>query len=134
MPIQRVAFFVDGFNLYHAIDDLKRQDLKWLSLRELAQSYIHQPGEKLVKVVYFSALATWDKQKRARHMEYIKALEATGVETNIAHFKKAQKYCIRQQRRCVFYEEKQSDVALAIMVLDDAHRGLFDKSSFGNSG
>ena len=34
MP-KRVAVYVDGFNLYHAIDELRDNQLKWLDLWQL---------------------------------------------------------------------------------------------------
>ena len=54
----RVACYVDGFNLYHAIHDLQKPHLKWVNLWALAQS-ICRSGETLTKVAYFSAYATW---------------------------------------------------------------------------
>ena len=33
----RVACYVDGFNLYHAINDLNKPHLKWLDIRAVAQ-------------------------------------------------------------------------------------------------
>ena len=35
---KRVACYVDGFNLYHAIDDLRKPHLKWVNLWALAES------------------------------------------------------------------------------------------------
>ena len=37
-----VSFYVDGFNLYHAINGLHRPQLKWLNLRELAISFLEK--------------------------------------------------------------------------------------------
>ena len=73
----RVACYVDGFNLYHAVNDLNRPHLKWLDIRALAQS-ICRPRD-LAKTAYFSAYATWLPDKYARHREYVAALKETGV-------------------------------------------------------
>jgi hypothetical protein len=54
----RVACYIDGFNLYHAIADLGKPHLKWVDLFALAQS-LCRAEETLVKVAYFSAYATW---------------------------------------------------------------------------
>lgn len=48
--------YVDGFNLYHAIDELRQDSLKWLCLRQLAESIL-RPDENLKMVKYFSAYA-----------------------------------------------------------------------------
>jgi hypothetical protein len=37
---KKVNVYVDGFNLYHAIDGLGDQRLKWISLRTLAFSFV----------------------------------------------------------------------------------------------
>lgn len=34
---RRFIAYVDGFNLYHAIDDLRRPELKWLDLQGLCR-------------------------------------------------------------------------------------------------
>jgi hypothetical protein len=54
----RVACYVDGFNLYHAIHELNKPHLKWLDIRALAASLCRE-GETLTKVAYFSAYPTW---------------------------------------------------------------------------
>ncbi len=39
--MKKVAFFIDGFNLYHAINDDERyKKYKWLDLNSLAKKFI----------------------------------------------------------------------------------------------
>lgn len=77
----RVACYIDGFNLYHAIDALNDPLLKWTDLKALASSYLGK-DDRLVRTVFFTAFNTWDQGKRQRHVNYVKALEATGVVTS----------------------------------------------------
>lgn len=114
----KVACYIDGFNLYHAIDAFKDQTLKWTDLRKLASSYLRE-GETLEKVVFFTALNTWDKSKRQRHLNYVNALEATGVQVILSRFETPKKYCHKRERYCPIREEKQTDVALAIQMMAD---------------
>lgn len=86
----RVACYIDGFNLYHAIDALGDHLLKWIDLRSLAQSYLGADDE-LIRTVFFTAVNTWDQAKRQRHVNYIKALEATGVDVVRSRFDRVQK-------------------------------------------
>lgn len=67
-----VNVYIDGFNLYHAIDKLKDNRLKWLDLKKLANTLIRQ-GESLGDVSFFTAVVTWDKGKENRHREYLAA-------------------------------------------------------------
>lgn len=55
MEPRRVACFIDGFNLYHAIADLRQSYLKWIDLWALASRVVKPQSEALVAVYYFSA-------------------------------------------------------------------------------
>ena len=55
--MRRVIAYVDGFNLYHSIDDLQKPYLKWVNLWALATS-ICGANETLTKVYQFTALPT----------------------------------------------------------------------------
>ena len=97
--MDRVAFIIDGFNLYHSICDAERDlgsssSTKWLDIRSLCLSYIYLFGKTAVlsEIHYFSALAKHLEASKPdvteRHSEFIKCLEATGVMTQLNRFKK----------------------------------------------
>lgn len=120
----RTACYIDGFNLYHAVDGLGDPTLKWTNLAALARSYMRE-GDELVRTVFFTAFNTWNAEKRGRHVNYVKALEAYGVETSLSRFDKVRKHCHTQVRYCDMREEKQTDVSLAITMLSDCYeRGI----------
>jgi uncharacterized LabA/DUF88 family protein len=121
-----VSFYVDGFNLYHAINGLHRPQLKWLNLRELAISFLEKE-ETLAGVTYFTARMVWNPQKLQRHREYINALIAHDVVVVESKFLRTNKYCNGYEQYCDFYEEKQTDVAIAVRVLSDAYAGLMQR-------
>lgn len=123
----KVSFYVDGFNLYHAIRGLGRPELKWLSLHALATSFLEKQ-DTLAGVTYFTAPMVWDPEKYHRHQAYIAALEATGVDVIQSRFLKSNKYCKEFERYCDFHEEKQTDVAFAVRVLRDAQLGVMDRA------
>lgn len=116
----RVACYVDGFNLYHAVAALGDDTLKWLNLASLAESYVRD-GETLVRTAFFTALNDWDAEKRRRHVNFITAQQAFGVEVITSRFDKVSKYCHKQGRYCPMREEKQSDVAIATEMLSDCY-------------
>lgn len=123
----RAAFYVDGFNLYHAIDNLQAPHLKWLDLWALGRLLIPQESEMLVKVVYCSAFATHMPDKMIRHRAYTAALRASGVDCVMGNFKKRPPTtCKNCGRTWTTHEEKESDVNLAIHLIDDAHLNIFD--------
>ncbi|WP_433942518.1 NYN domain-containing protein [Brevundimonas diminuta] len=120
--LYKVGWYVDGFNLYHALDALRDPTLKWLNLRSLAESYL-KPTQQLERVVFSTAYNTWDAGKRSRHLMYVKALETAGVDVIPSKFDKVRKYCRKEERYCDFNEEKQSDVNLAVEALADVYDG-----------
>lgn len=123
----RVACYVDGFNMYHALDSLSMPRLKWLNLKALAASFLGAADE-LVATYYFTAVHTHDPQRCSRHRRYIDALRAVGVEVIESKFQSVDKFCRRSQRSCPFLEEKQTDVALASRLLVDAMENFMDRA------
>lgn len=116
----RTGVYFDGFNLYHAIDALDEPQLKWLDLHSLATSYVNK-GDSLDRVVFFSALSTWDKGKRQRHIQYVDALQYLGVDIVLSRFEKVRKRCHSYDRWCHLREEKQTDVAMSVTMLLDCY-------------
>ena len=120
------GFYVDGFNLYHAVKALARPELKWLNLKDLAASFLRQ-GDTLSSVCYFTAVQSFPAYKAARHRRYIDALKAQGVEVITSNFQQVQRNCRDYARSCRFQEEKRTDVALASRYLMDAVQGVADR-------
>lgn|GEM_PF-698725 len=124
--MNRVVCLVDGFNLYHSLREVERghgHSLRWLDLNALCSSLLHAvPGRcEVAGIVYFSAMARHREAARpgavARHLRYVDALQATGVETILGHFKRRQvrcPYCGRVRDR---WEEKQTDVGIAVRLV-----------------
>jgi NYN domain len=125
--VTRVCCYFDGFNLYHAIDELGRPHLKWVDLSALARTML-RPGESLACVRYFSAYATWLPGPYARHRQYVAALEATGTTPVMAHFKDKYRSCRRCGHSWKAHEEKETDVRLALAVLEDGYDDLYDRA------
>lgn len=141
MPRTRVSCFIDGFNLYHAISDIdkpwkfsgsnwvsKKQYLKWVNLRGLAEAFINNSTDNLEDVFYFTALAYWRTDDKNRHLSYMSALKHFNVTTILGNFKEKTKGCRKCGASWKDHEEKESDVNLALYVLNEAHKNSFDKA------
>ena len=126
MRKKRAAFYFDGFNLYHALDALRQEHLKWLSLRALGNLLIPSRDEELSSVVYFTAYLTHKPDKLVRHRAYIAALEATGVECVLGRFKYSDVRCRTCGSQWRSYEEKETDVNIGIRIVRDAFHNVFD--------
>ncbi len=77
---ERVICYIDGFNLYHAIDDTEKHYLKWVNLYALYNNFIDQNLHELYSIKYFTAINNWNSQKQARQSAYLTALESVGVK------------------------------------------------------
>jgi hypothetical protein len=133
---ERVAVYVDGFNMYHALDDLKTPRYKWLNLWRLSELLISKNTQRLVRVYYFTASPdhfqnTKSVDKLLRHRAYTAALRAKGVVCIHGSFaERARTYKGGAQYRAtwVHMEEKKTDVALALNVLNDAYLDVYDRA------
>ena len=125
--MKRVNVYIDGFNLYHAIDALKIPHLKWLDLAALSRSLLRN-GETLGTVYYFSAFATWLPPAYARHRDYVAALKHQGVTPVMGHFKNKPRSCSACGAKWVGHEEKETDVHIAVRLVADALRDEFDRA------
>lgn len=123
----RVVAYIDGFNLYHAIDDLNRPHLKWLDLWALCTDLL-KPGDVLEAVNYFSAYYTANEKRHRRHERYVHALEAHGVTVHLGQFKRKQVFCKDCRKSSPAWEEKETDVHLAVRMVADAFQDNFDKA------
>ncbi|MGD9838278.1 MAG: NYN domain-containing protein [Afipia sp.] len=130
----RVLCYIDGFNLYHAIDDMSRASrgelnhLKWLDLNKLMTFFIDPKVHKIEYIKYFSAYATWKPKQHERHQIYTKALASTGVQMIMGQFKEKEIYCPLCKLTHIGHEEKESDVNIAVHLVADAHTNAFDQA------
>ncbi|HXH41114.1 MAG TPA: NYN domain-containing protein [Thermoanaerobaculia bacterium] len=85
----------------------------------------------LVGVHYFSALAhhlKWVKPGvTVRHEHYADVLRATGVSVQFGNFKQKQVKCRWCKRKFTRHEEKETDVAVAMKVLEIFHQDCADR-------
>jgi uncharacterized LabA/DUF88 family protein len=134
MPKIRVACYIDGFNVYHAIDDMSRVQrgklnyLKWVDLWSLMERFIDPNVHEIRAINYFSAYMTWHPDREARHRQYVKALEARGVKTVMGRFKEKDAYCKNCKTTYMAREEKESDVNIATHLISDAYEDEFDQA------
>lgn len=79
-------------------------------------------------VEYFTTLATWDAGKISRHQLFIRANEEQGVVVTYGEFKRKQRHCGLCHQMFWSREEKQTDVNIALRLLELAVQGRYDKA------
>ncbi len=125
--MKKVAFLIDGFNVYHSILRIKKDtgySTKWLDLQSLCKSYLPLFGKEAVleNIYYFSAIPYHLKDSKPhkihRHEQYIRCLKTTGIQVILGRFKNKDVYCHRCKSMILKHEEKETDVSIAIKLLE----------------
>ncbi|MCP8937832.1 NYN domain-containing protein [Alsobacter sp. SYSU M60028] len=124
----RGAVYYDGFNLYHAIDDLNAPHLKWCNLWKLGELICRGHARTLGKAVFCSAYFPGDHGKKIRHERYVEALTLTGVETILGHTTREPQQCPKPDCSHVWdiVREKATDINLALAIFAGAMDDLYD--------
>ncbi len=129
MHRQRVISFIDGFNLYHAISIHNRPELNWTDLKALSRVFLKSYSEDLSQVLYFSAYADHVSESTKKCQKaYIRALELKGVTPVLGYFKKKDRKCPTCDYKWIGHEEKETDVNIALFLLDLAYQDAFDRA------
>ncbi len=128
--MKKVSVLIDGFNLYHAIEKLNKPHLKWVNVVKLAECFIDPLHEEIYRVLFFTASPKHTPLKvQIKHEFYTKELMQHGVQVVEGKFK--QKFIdfrhngeMHQKKT---HEEKETDVNLALAILEDAYEHISDK-------
>jgi len=134
--------YIDGFNLYYGAV-INNPEYKWLDLVKFCESIL--PGENVKKIKYFTAsiLGLNDENAPRRQKIYWRALKELypqKVEIIEGHFKKHPRKYYRVKKLRTGYkllqekvwvlrvEEKCTDVNLAVHLVNDAWKNLYNKA------
>ena len=127
--MERVAVYVDGFNMYYGLREAGWQRYFWLDFRRLAANLL-RPNQCLALVRYFTARVSSEPNnpdKPKRQSTYLEAL------ATLPDFHIHEGYHAIKERRCpncssLFQsrEEKMTDVNIAVELLGDAQDDVFD--------
>jgi uncharacterized LabA/DUF88 family protein len=133
-----VAALIDGFNLYHALDEYDRgrdeaektqyRKYKWLCLTSLVRRFVAPKTETLKLVEYFTTYTPWNLVKQGRHRRYVMAQLSMGVKVTFGEFKERRIRCKSDcKKEFSRWEEKQTDVNIATRLLELAQSQDFGK-------
>lgn len=126
--IERVAWFVDGFNLYYSLKELKNGKYLWLDLTKLADNFI-RPYQSNLVMRYYTASAQMRAESALRQSFYLEALIANPtfpIHLQVNNFSTSYWYCKDCDGKNKSYSEKQTDVALGVSMLKGALLDEYD--------
>lgn len=144
MEKNRVLVLIDGYNYYHKLkeyQDKYNKCVKWLNYKSLVESWLTEEDDKdSIQIYYFSAIATWrGAGSVTRHKIYIKALEDVGIIPVYGEFKEKKTQRCKSTEKCsnctcepdrkklIRHEEKNSDVNLAITLIEKSLKQEYNK-------
>ncbi len=121
--------YVDGFNLYYGLRSKGWRRYYWLDIRSLAWNLL-RPGQSLTMVRYFTA-RIWpqadDPGKPERQAAYLEALTTLpDLYIHYGYYLAKDRGCPRCGATWKTYEEKMTDVNIAVELLGDAQDDVFD--------
>ncbi len=125
--MHRVRAYIDGFNLYYGMHTAYGRQYLWLDVQALAHGVL-KPGQQLDRVTYFTARLRQQGDTFIRQTRYLEALSAycTCLDIVEGRFQKKRKRCWACGAKWISYEEKETDVSIAISLVEDAARGAYD--------
>ena len=127
--MKRVAFYIDGFNLYHGLIDKGWRRYLWLDLRRLGENLLRE-NQTLVAVRYFTSRVNPepdDPAKLVRQNTYLEALETLpDLHIHLGYFAPRTRLCRACGGERETYEEKMTDVNISVKLLGDAQDDVFD--------
>jgi uncharacterized LabA/DUF88 family protein len=82
--------------------------------------------DALADIFYFTALVTWDDGKAKRHKAFIRAQEFYGVTPVYGQFRDVTKRCSVCKQEYSTFEEKETDVNIAIKLYERAGADAYD--------
>ena len=123
----RVIACIDGLNLYYGLKAKHGRKYHWLDLQRLATSLL-RPGQRLAGVRYFTARIRNQPASEQRQEDYLIALAACCPDIVIVEgrFQERTTVCLSCRASRIVYEEKETDVSLALAIARDAVLDRFD--------
>lgn len=127
--MRRVIAYVDGFNLYFGLKSKGWHKYYWLDLPALCRALL-QPGQQLAAAHYFTTRIRTNGRNTLdakRQSDYLDALATRpDLTLHYGHFLEKPQRCQSCGATWLSYEEKMTDVNIAVQLLTDAYENRFD--------
>ena len=128
---RRVAVYVDGLNLYYGLRSAGWRRYYWLDLWRLSENLL-RPGQRLTAVHYFTAQFFPDPDDPEQHIRqeiYLRALALLpGLRIHYGYHMTKEITCPQCGVSRTIFEEKMTDVNIAVALLNDALDDAFDQA------
>lgn len=127
--MQHVIVYIDGFNLYYGLRSMHWRQYLWLDIRKLSENLL-RPQQRLEKIRYFTARISsesHDPDRPRRQNTYLEALATlSDLQVHFGSYIAKNHRCPKCGETTKTFEEKMTDVNIAVEMLCDAQDNSFD--------
>jgi hypothetical protein len=124
---QTTIAYIDGFNLYHGLKQRFGHRYLWLDLVKIVRRL--RPADDVRTVRYFTAMVRDNAPAEARQSNYLRALKAhngDAIDIVVGRYQSKQRTCRTCGASWTQYEEKETDVNIAVSLVADSASWLSD--------
>lgn len=125
--IQRVMFYVDGFNFYYGLRDKNWKKYYWLDMVKFCEQFVRK-HQSLVAVNYFSAPAITVDKNQNQSLFFSANKDNQRFLLHLGKYIKKKVKCNSCKAKYQVPEEKQTDVNIATTMIGDVVKNKCDIS------
>jgi len=124
--MKRVIAYVDGFNLYYGLREMKWKRYYWLNIQDTI-SRLLRPDQVLVRTKYFTSIVSQPPDKHRRQGDFLEALgRLSDLRIYLGHYLSDTITCRSCGHTYQAHHEKMTDVNITVELMSDAYRDQFD--------
>lgn len=121
----RVCFLIDGMNVFHALKDSFNDVSEKIDPQRLSTSFLKK-SETLSQVHYFTANPIQKAPPLERYISRLKSVRSVSFFLHFSEFRNRKRKCTECKQVFTIVEEKETDVNIAVKLLDLAINDKFD--------
>lgn len=126
-PKQKVIFYIDGFNFYFGLKSKKWKKYYWLDMVKFCESFL-KPHQELVQVNYFSAIQKNNSKADRQDKFFVANKLNPKFKLHLGKYLQKNFTCKSCKSSFPLYEEKETDVRIAVEMIKDAVKNNCDIS------
>jgi len=94
----------------------------------LAVSVVSSRRRRIVVHQFFHSVEPLGQRQTPASLAYINAIQHTGVTVHLGTFDRPSKFCWEKDGYCRNFQEKKTDVAIAVSLIADGFENHYDKA------
>lgn len=114
---QKIIFYIDGFNFYFGLKSKSWKKYYWLDMVKFCSQFL-RPHQELIEVNYFTSIPNNKTGQQDRQDLFLSAnRQNPQFILHLGKFMSKDKKCFNCKNKIVSYEEKETDVRIAVEMI-----------------